>query len=383
MRAVNQAATGAAKKAQFVNLPLAVHRDPLLSSDDVRVLIEILAHDWPGNENGCTASQATIAEACSLSESTVKRAIKRLHYAGYLLAPQPLTDGRSRTGTRLKVSGKVRAGRPFASAVEGGGVRGNPPVDASLLETQPTAPEPKAAAHAFARRFRPNLKRYPLADLDAPRLRLLDSWGCPDSEDLLGVMFAVIAQREADCGRQPDAQRVRALFDAASRNRRLSRAKVESRSGLLLDGLEKGYLLGHGPKLRLEDLPPGAREALRGLAKRAEAGATISDQTLSDYGVSRTDLHSIAQELATEEQPGEPQGDEAPTVSDDAADLREGLRSHLDAGTYGMLIVPTGISVEAQAVTLRAKNRFIADLLRERVLPVVSTLGYDVTIAVE
>lgn len=287
----------ASKAEPWVALPLSVRDDAALSPVAFRVLWTIASLDWTVNDRGCTASQQTIADLSHVSLKTVKRSIDALESLGYILKPEPHYANGAIAYTTIRLSGKVRKGRPLfvAQGASDGSQTTLPADDSSVVES----PRP----HQFASRIYPHVDRVPLIDADKVYLRELDAWGCADSEDVLGVCLGLIAQREARLGRDAASQRLRIIFDGAFRRRELRKAGLSNRVGYLLTGIERGYLLQRSryERASVTEMPPGAREHLETYIQRAAHGGTISDQTLSDLGIDHATLDALAREQPSAE----------------------------------------------------------------------------------
>ena len=304
----------------FLIMPVSVVRDAGLTDSEFRLLCVINTHDWRSNENGCTASYATLAAESGSSESTVKRGIKKLEAVGYIFAPIPEYRDGLRVKTTIRVSSRIRPERQAAQGLP------SEPSQIVLDEAGSTV-DPAVAAlpkREFRKGLHPDIVREPLSEADAGRLRQLDAWGCADSVDWLGLMFGMLAQRERRLGRTPAPERLRAIYDGAAASRQLRKPGVQSVPALLLAGIERGFLLARPKEVAIEDLAPGAREGLLRHAERARDGEIVSDRVLNDYGVSREAFNafvvSLPAEAATQSALADPN-----VVRELCDDLRQGF----------------------------------------------------------
>jgi len=338
------------EKQQFVMLPLSVIRDPHLTPNDFRVLAVILSHDWEANDNGCTASQRTIAREAQASESTVKRSIKRLEASGYIFPPEVQRRGAERVGTIIRVTGTLRPNRRLRDA--------SLPADQQLVLDSETP----------AKRTR--VEPQPLTADDVHRLRQLDEWGCDDSEAYLCRVLGVIADREARLGRAIDAARLRAVYDGAAASRSLRKPGIRSVPDALRAGIERGYLLAH-PRA------PGEEEALRHLAARANDGAVIPAQTLTDYGVDVDEFADIRARVREEEEEVDSGSHGNPPLDEP---LFERLRAALSPPIFGVAVNVSTIEVHGSDVTIASPNAMCTALLRTHVAPLLESWGYSASI---
>lgn len=290
-----QPANDASQRKGFVALPFRVLFDKALSPVDLRVLATIAAHDWGERGAGCTLSYKRIGELSVSSESSVKRSLKTLEALRYIHPPAGQGIGGRRYATVIRVTNRARetgVDRPelvptpssnvprqqtldgstlnpsadSAMAIDGSSLNGSAR-KAARLDPSTEAPKAPQGVHAdpsdgsnlssitngvkhiqqqtavAPRTFRPDLERTPLQPDDVQRLRQLDAFACPDSEDWLALLLGALAKRERALGRVPDEKRLRAAFDGAIAKRAVARA--ESPLGFLLAGIERGFLLAN------------------------------------------------------------------------------------------------------------------------------------------
>lgn len=364
---------GESKRASVVIMPVEIARDGNLSPTDYRVLSVILSHDWEKG-NGCTASYATLAREAGVGESTVKRAIGKLHADNYLQAPEPMYRNGERIGTILRVTGRVRSDRKMAA-----GAPAVQPQQLTFPEAGSTVnpPQEQKKARSFQTRVRPDVVRQPLDATDEARLEQLAQWGCTDPRDWLGMLLGLLAERERELGREPRPGRLRAIYDGAVRSRDLHRKEVNNRVGYLLRGIERRFLLARPLDFSYEDLPQGSRDSLEICVDRAAQGKTVSDQTLSDYGIDRKAFNAMVDEKkkeTVEEAPAvaipcEPTGD----ASVDS--LRERLLGHLNP-LVQVSVRNSLIRIEAQHVSFVAKNAVERDMIELYAVPELRQMGY-------
>lgn len=281
----------------FVTLPKRVLFDRALSAVDLRVLATIAAYDWGEESAGCLLAYETIGERAVASESSAKRSIKKLQALHYIFAPAARVIGGRRYGTVIRLTSRARdtgvskpeavralqvppmqlsldganvdlstRGRsgggsnvdPLAKArrkkSSSDGANVNPLGDervhadlgdgsklACIIDTKTNTQQHEAVVAEKV--FRPDLVREQVVPSDAPRLRLLDGFGCSDSADWFGLLLGALANRERALGREPDAARLRSAFDGAIAKRSVARA--ENPLGFLLAGIERGFLLAN------------------------------------------------------------------------------------------------------------------------------------------
>jgi DNA-binding Lrp family transcriptional regulator len=313
------------RREPFTIMPVAIIRHPGLSPTDKAVLWVIASYDWEGGE-GCIASYSTLAREAGVSESSLKRAIRKLHAEGYLHAPVPRWRSGERIGTVLTVTARVRPDRKVAAVAPAAA-----PYQLPLGGSTVNPPQEKKSSTGFAKRQHPEVERVPLNESDAERLTDLESWGCADPQDWLGMLLGLIAQRESEIGGMPTPERLRAVYDGATHSRDLQRKDVRNRVGFLLRGIEQRFLLARPRYHAYDELAPGAREMLDVYIERVARGEHISERTLTDFGVSLRDVYArVSQVRAQRAAQGSSSDAEGDWLSERYAQLSDTQRERVE-----------------------------------------------------
>jgi hypothetical protein len=430
--------SAAQERPGFVQVPNRVVFDQSLTNTEYRILTTIMAHDWGDRGGGCRLSYERIGQISAGSESSVKRAIKKLQHVGYLYPPQPIIVAGRRYSTVLRVTPLARECGPVrpeivpseelprqatlddrskldpftmdpSQQVQVGPlerVQGAHHDGSSLSSTTDQLQDrlKKTNTDAAEKRFkikgfRPDVLRVPLLESDVERLRILDEWGCPDSQDWLALMFGILAQRKDPSGHSPDERRIRAAFDGAVASRSVKRAA--NPLGMLLAGIERGFLLATPRTAESRVMPPGARSTLETYVQRAMGGHAVDPQNLSGLGISQREFNALvaeareaagsdgASEIAGQNERAAANAEEADGSKLDPLRADPELAAVIDAfmaefgePTVQMWVLPAKFVRNGNVVEARCNTRFAADRLRDLVRKLAPKIASGLTIQV-